>query len=314
MRRSLSHRSVLVTGGRGFVGRSLTAALRRRGVEPWTVARTPSREGGMRDIVIGEGRWDAALDRVLAEVTPDCVFHLAGRARGTAPELAAANVGLLQCLLDALARAGLRPRLVVAGSAAEYGAAIRDGEPARETAECAPRSAYGATKLAQTRAALAFAEATGAPTLVARIFNPIGPGMPPHLALQDFANQIWSMPRTGGTLRVGDIDVRRDMIDVEHVGACLAALADDPRACGIVNLCSGQAPPLRELVEMLIMGSGRTVEIAIDRSRLRPDEPRTIVGSLERLSDLGHAPPPTDFPAVIARISRAMDTIAALTP
>jgi GDP-4-dehydro-6-deoxy-D-mannose reductase len=63
--------------------------------------------------------------------------------------------------------------------------------------------------------------------LVARIFNALGPNMPIHLAIGDFACQIAAMPRSRGTLRVGNIDVRRDMIDVEHIGTLLWQLAKD---------------------------------------------------------------------------------------
>ena len=120
---------------------------------------------------LGLGR----LGSIIEHVRPDCIFHLAGRARGTPAELTHANVGLMQSLLRALRRTKLRPRLIVAGSAAEYGAAIRDGEPIRETAICAPLSAYGASKHAQTRAALAYADATGTSVLVARDLQPSWP-------------------------------------------------------------------------------------------------------------------------------------------
>ena len=285
-------------------------ALERRGVDAWTISRRPSGDHrALKEIALEEGAWDSpALERVLEDVAPDCIVHLAGKSKAPPAELAAVNLGLIQRLLEALRGAGLRPRLVVAGSAAEYGAAIRDGEAVCETAACAPLSDYGATKLAQTRAVLAYAEATGTSALVARIFNPIGPGMPPHLAIADFARQIWSMPKSGGLLRVGDIDVRRDMMDVEHVAALLCDLAENEGACGVVNLCSGRAQRLRDLVEMLIEGSGRRIAIEIDPARLRGNEPRAIVGSVDRLAQqLGRPPPPTDFPAVIARVCRSMD-------
>jgi GDP-4-dehydro-6-deoxy-D-mannose reductase len=201
--------------------------------------------------------------------------------------------------------------LIIAGSAAEYGGAIRDGVPIRESAVCAPLSPYGASKQAQTRAALNYADATGTPVLLARIFNPLGPNMPTHLAIADFANQIACMPRERGTLHVGNIDVRRDMIDVEHVATLLCQLAANPDALGVVNVCSGQAPVLRELVEMLICGCGRKIDIEIDWSRVRGNEPRAIIGSTELLARLGCPPPRTDFPALIARICRSMKESAA---
>lgn len=299
-------RSALVTGGQGFIGRYLVNELRRHGVYVSTIGRKQSVDA--THIVLEEASWHSrALDRALEDAAPDCIFHLAGKARGTGAELADANLGLLQGLLRALRRTALRPQLVIAGSAAEYGAAIRDGEPIRETAICAPLSAYGASKQAQTRAALDYADTTGTSVLVARIFNPLGPSMPAHLAIGDFANQIASMPRDHGTLRVGNIDVRRDMIDVEHVATLLCQLAANPDARGVVNVCSGQAPLLRELVEMLIDGCGRKIDIEVDWARVRGNEPRAIIGSTDLLAKLGCPPPPTDFPAVIARVCRSME-------
>jgi GDP-4-dehydro-6-deoxy-D-mannose reductase len=306
-------RSAIVTGGQGFIGRHLVNALCRRGVEVSTIGRRQSYTTDATHTVLDDALWDSrALDRVFEDAAPDCIFHLAGSARGTPDELARANVELMHCILRALGRVGLRPRLVVAGSAAEYGSAIKDGEAICETAICAPLSAYGASKQAQTHAALAHAEATGTSVLVARIFNPLGPKMPTHLAIGDFANQIASMPRDRGTLRVGNIDVRRDMIDVEHVATLLCQLAENSDACGVVNLCSGQAPLLRELIEMMIEVCGRKVDIEVDWTRVRGNEPTAIVGSTILLEKLRCAPPPTDFPAVLARIYWAEEQSQAL--
>jgi GDP-4-dehydro-6-deoxy-D-mannose reductase len=307
-------RSALVTGGQGFIGRHLVNELCRRGVEVRTIGRRKSAEmTGASHIVLDDTLWDSrSLDHVLEDAAPDCIFHLAGSARGTPDELNRANVELLHCVLRALKRLDLRPRLVVAGSAAEYGSAIRDGEAICETAICAPLSAYGASKQAQTRAALAYAETTGTSVLVARIFNPLGPKMPRHLAIGDFANQIASMPPDRGTLRVGNIDVRRDMIDVNHLATLLYQLAENPDACGVVNLCSGQAPLLRELIEMMIDVCGRKVDVEVDWTRVRGNEPATIVGSTTLLEKLRCAPPSTDFPAVLARIYWAEEQSRAL--
>jgi GDP-4-dehydro-6-deoxy-D-mannose reductase len=307
-------RNALVTGGNGFVGRPLVAALRGRQIDVTTLGRSqPVDAADATHIVLPEASWGTfALDRILEDAAPDWIFHLAGKSRGAPAELACANVDLFNNLLQALTRTGLRPRLIVAGSAAEYGSAIRDDVPISEAADCAPLSPYGATKHAQTRAALNYADATGTSVLVARIFNPLGANMPTHLAIGDFANQISLMPRRGGTLRVGNIEVRRDMIDVEHLATLLCQLAENSNARGVVNLCSGQAPLLSELVEMLIAAFGRKVDIEVDWARVRGNEPRTIIGSTERLARLGCPPPLTNFPAVIARVCGSVNTSKAL--
>jgi len=299
-------RSAIVTGGQGFIGRYLVKALQRNGVNVKTLGRRKSAE--TTHFVLDKPSWDSpALDRVLVDTASDCIFHLAGATRGTSSELTHINVGLTQSLLRALRRTGLQPLLVVAGSAAEYGSAIIDGEPICETATCAPLSAYGVSKQAQTRDALAYADATGNPVLVARIFNPLGRGMPSHLAIGDFARQIASMPRSRGTLLVGNIDVRRDMIDVEHIAGLLWRLAENPNARGVVNVCSGQAPLLRDLVELLIARCGRKINIEVDVSRVRTNELHAVIGSTDLLTKLGCSPPSTDFPAVIARVWQGME-------
>ena len=297
--------SALITGGQGFIGGYLADELRRRGVRVTTIGRRPSRDPS--HVVLDDVAWtEPFLDKVLEDAMPDCIFHLAGQVHGSASELARVNTDLAQALLDALRRTGRRPRLIVAGSAAEYGASIKDGEPVRETLPCAPKSAYGMNKYAQTQAVLAFAEATGIQVTVARIFNVFGPNMPTHLAIGDFVSQIASMHEGRGTLNVGNINVRRDMIDVEDVARVLCDLAVHPDAGGVVNVCSGKAPLLRELVEMLIACSGRSVKIEVDWARIRGNEPQTIVGSIERLAKLGCASVTTDFAGVIGRICRSM--------
>lgn len=299
-------RTALVTGGQGFIGKHLVNTLRRRDIAVTTVGRRHA-EGS--HIVLAADSWSASsLRRLLEQVEPECVFHLAGAARGTRAALEHTNVDLTRALLQAVKDVGFPSLVVVAGSAAEYGTAVRDGVPVRETDPCRPVSDYGITKHEQTKLALAHAQASGLPILVVRIFNPIGPEMPAHLALGDFARQIASMPEHGGTLHVGNIDTRRDMIDVEHAAQMIYRLAETPAARGaVVNVCSGQAPPLRDLVEMLIALSGRKVSIVVDSARVRANEIQAIIGSVELLAKLGCPPPPTDFLAVLKRIWQAAE-------
>ena len=84
MKRFWAMRSAVVTGGQGFIGRHLVNALRQRGIKVTTLGRRPSVDTGR----VEEASWGTpALDRVFQNVAPDCIFHLAGRARGTPAEL-----------------------------------------------------------------------------------------------------------------------------------------------------------------------------------------------------------------------------------
>lgn len=194
------------------------------------------------------------------------------------------------------------------------GGGLTDGVPTPETAACAPLTPYGASKLAQTRAALAFAEAAGARVLVARVFNPIGPRMPSHLALGAFAHQVAALPPYRGILRTGDLEVARDFMDAGLVARALRLLAQNPDACGVVNVCSGQPTRLAQLVDMLIAASGKLVRLELDPARVRVGEMRSIFGDPGLLWRLAGRLAETDYPAVTARIWQHAETCAARCP
>jgi GDP-4-dehydro-6-deoxy-D-mannose reductase len=293
-------RRAIVTGADGFLGRHLVDVLERHGVVVTTLTRRSRPNASC--IAMGDAAWrPARLAEIVEAAEPDAIFHMVGGTVGSRAELEQSNLGVTKTLMQALRTIGARPLLVCCGSATEYGAAIVDGVPVSETNACAPVGPYGASKLAQTNAALEFSETTGTPVLVARIFNPIGPGMPPHLALGDFARQIAELPACG-TLQTGNVHVYRDFIDVEHMANSLWMLAINPMARGIVNLCSGEATQLIRLVERLIDLSGKNVAIQPVPARMRADELASVVGSTTLLARLGAAPPPTDHADVVARI------------
>ena len=300
-------RRAIVTGAYGFLGRHLVRNLREHGVHVTALSRHPGAEPSC--IAMGDAPWDSTrLARIIETAEPDAIFHLVGGAVGSEAKLQQLNVGVAMAIMQALRDAQVRPLFACCGSAAEYGANIVDRLPVPETITCAPISAYGATKLTQSNAALAFSESTGTRVLIARIFNPIGPAMPTHLAIGDFARQIAVMPHDQGVLQTGNIHVFRDFLDVEHVVMALSTLAQNPDAHGVVNVCSGQATELSKLVEILIEISGKNITIETTPARMRADERSVIVGSTARLAELGAAPPHTNYPELMARVWQDAET------
>jgi GDP-4-dehydro-6-deoxy-D-mannose reductase len=295
----------IVTGAEGFLGRYLVEELSQRDVLVTGLGRQPT--GDAAYFAMGDAPWCVArLARIIEAAEPDVIFHLVGGRVGSPAELEQLNVGVAAAVMQALRDVQARPLLVCIGSAAEYGAAIIDGVPVCEAVPCAPISAYGATKLMQTNAALAFAETTGTPVMIARIFNLIGAGMPPNLALGEFARQIAALPASGGLLQTGNIGVYRDFVEVNYVVSLLCILAQNPLARGVVNVCSGQATQLSKLVQILIDVAGKPVVIETVPSRVRPGELHSVVGSTARLASLGAAPPRTDYADAVARVWKAV--------
>ena len=293
--------TALVTGAGGFLGRHLRAQLATLGIPVVTLGRTvPADVEPRAGFTLADPSDGAAIRAVMEQVRPRLVFHLAGTpAPEPLTEAYRVNTLFGAHLLDAARRLEAPPRVLLAGSAAEYGPVAEEALPVAEDAPCRPVSAYGITKLAQTLHGLAAADA-GLPVVIARLFNIVGAGMPAHLALGAFAQQIAAMPAEGGALRSGPLERERDFVEARPSAAVLVALLQDHRAAGrVVNVCSGQPTSLATLTRALVAASGKPVTLREEAMRIGNSDMIRHWGSSTLLQSLGHELAPAD-PAVVA--------------
>jgi len=297
---------VLVTGASGFVGRAVLDELQARGLEAVAISRTA------RPVVVGEtarlladASNAAEVRELLLSVEPQVVLHLAGVSTAASyGDLYEANVVFAANLLDAALGMPHKPRVLLAGSAAEYGPVSAALQPVREDFACRPNTAYGASKLAQTSHAFV-AASRGLSVVVARLFNPIGPGMPKSLALGSFAHQIAAMGTRGGILATGDLDVVRDFMDIRIAAKLLVDLAlTNGASAEVVNICTGDGQRLLDLTRRMIAISGVPVELQHDESRRGNSDVRAFVGDPSRLKALGLHAQAADIDAVLEGILR----------
>ena len=293
---------ILLTGSTGFLGRYILASPVAVGTD--IVCATRGNKGqSEKDLLLGPGPWGRAeFEHALAVSKPDVVLHCAGATHcGDPRKLFEANTLLASALLSALSAMGNPPRLIFVGSAAEYGFVSADAMPVRENHPCQPRSDYGIAKYAQTLLGLAAAE-RGLPVMIARLFNPVGVGMPPKLALPSFARRVAAASESDGIVRVGDIEASRDFIDVAEAARILLALTQANWRFPIVNLCSGKAFRLRSLLELFIAASDHRPQVKVDFALLRPGDMPLLVGDTERLVAMGLRPAEPDFEKLIPRL------------
>ena len=269
----------LVTGGSGFLGKHLLDRLRTRDVEVVSIGR--------RAIPETSARWcradlndPASLENALRAVRPDVVIHLAGKTPPAEFEaLDRANRQSTHILVRTLEAIARPVRLVVAGSAAELGSVPESDLPVDETYSPRPETEYGRTKLAASMAALA-AKSPVEP-IVARIFNPIGPGLPTNQALGRFAGLLAEGTRPL-TLNVGDLSPRRDFIDVRDAVDAIVALGFRGKS-GLYHVGAGRSRSVGEGLETLIRLSGREVRIEVDPTR--PSGPADSRADARKLRD-----------------------------
>lgn len=253
---------VWVTGGSGFLGRQIVAALRELGAQPVTGPRV--------DLLDPAARARAAPEA-------DILVHAAWITTPGRYPLAPENLDWIAATLDLASRfprAGGR-RVVLVGSCAEYDWSRPGRTPWREARQCRPASLYGASKLAAWAALEAFARHAGLSAANARVFIPVGPYEAPARLLPGLIRAA----RDGRGIDIGPAGTVRDFIDVRDAGAAVAHLALSNLE-GPVNICSGRATTLGELARLAV---GDAPAVRFGARGVRFGEPRWMVGDPERL-------------------------------
>lgn len=268
---------VLLTGAGGFLAGPLAERLAAR--KPFLASHRPRPDARAYDLTN-----PAAARALVRDASPSLIFHLAGRTRpGSWEEHWRAHVSASVNLLEALSSADRPARVVIVGSAAEYGAA-GGRRVVREDAALEPLSLYGAGKAAQSLAALTFNRGP-IEVVVARIFNVLGPGTPENLAPGAFARQIAEIEqgRQSPELKVGDLAARRDYVDVRDAADALVLLGRRGRGGQCYNVGTGRSTSMKAVLDGLLAASSARVIVTADPSRMRPSEVRDLAADARKL-------------------------------
>ncbi|MGW2256789.1 NAD-dependent epimerase/dehydratase family protein [Streptomyces sp. NPDC001780] len=284
---------VVVTGGAGFVGRHLVAALARAGTKVTVVDHAPLGQDvaalpGVRYVRADLRDYGETL---LALEGTDTVFHLAGNASGNLSvenprldfhlnALATSNVG------NAALELGV-PRLVFLSSAIVYGTPVHT--PIGESHPTGPFLPYGASKLAGEFALLSLHRTAGLPVVIGRSFVIYGPGEDPRRAGGEVSQFLrWQLNERPIPV-VGDIDRKtRDFVHVHDVCRALVALAVRGAEGEIYNIGSGTEVSMRALAVAVADVTGRPARLEADDRSLA--DSFALVADISKLSALGFAP------------------------
>jgi len=291
---------ILITGGSGFIGRFLAASAVARGHEvvatylaPSELESFPSAMPGVQwvSLNLDDG---AQVDRLIESTRPDAVFHLAAQAYASkaweAP-LATFETNVLGTirLYEALRRHRPREGVFLASSAAAYG--LVKHRPTNEEELLRPVNPYGVSKACQDMLSLQYHLNFDLRILRGRLFITTGPGKTGD-ALNDFAQRVARSERDGrpGTLRVGNLEVRRDISDVRDVVRAIWTVFDRGDPMQPVNIGAGQSFSVRMIAESLVKMAKVPLRLEPDPGLMRPTDEAEILSDISRLRSLGYAP------------------------
>jgi nucleoside-diphosphate-sugar epimerase len=279
---------VLVTGASGFIGRAAIRGLQARGYEvygTWSTTAPPAEAGDVawhQVNLLDPG----AVAQLMREVAPGHLLHLAWDLRPGAWSGAGRHLDWLSAsltLVERFVEAGGQ-RVVTVGTCAEYD--WSEGRCSEASTPLRPATLYGAAKLALGQVVAAYARQTGISAATGRVFFTYGPGEhPDRLAAAVIRALLEGRPAECSHGRQ-----QRDFLFVADVGDALAALLNST-VTGPVNIGSGLAVPVRELVELTGALMSKPDLIRLGARQAASEEAPLVVADVHRLhAEVGWTP------------------------
>lgn len=285
--------SVWVTGGAGFLGSHVAAALVTAG-QKVTVADDFS-TGFASNVPEGAAVLQAPLEsgavaEALGRERPAVIYHLAGDAlvaRSVADPRGDCERNLLAtlALLEAVRRESPESKVLFASTGAVYGA--RAERPFREEDPVRPASPYAVAKLAAERYCDVYAQTYGMRTCSLRLFSAYGPRQRKQV-VYDLIRKLRANPSEVELFGSGAEE--RDFSHVANiVDAFLLAAERAPFAGEVFNVAGDEIVTIRELAERIAAAMGVTPRLTFTRT-LRPGDSERWVADTARLRALGYVP------------------------
>jgi len=269
-----------ITGARGFVGPHLTRHLEASGDEVIGLDRHGPAPCDVTD--------PEAVHDALSRARPDAVYHLAalshvGESWQAPAQAFRVNAEGTLNVLRACSDLGVE-RVLVVGSAEEYGRVDPAQIPLTEDAPLRPVTPYGASKVAAGFCALQAFLGDGLGAIRVRPFGHTGPGQEPRFVVPALASRIAQAERDGDSeIAVGSLEAVRDLTDVRDMVRAYRLLVCHGEPGEVYNACSGQGVAVAEIAERLLALATHEIRLRVDPDLLRPVEVPRLVGDNRRL-------------------------------
>jgi GDP-4-dehydro-6-deoxy-D-mannose reductase len=289
---------VLITGITGMIGSHFARATRARGWKTYGLARdsAASRMAALQDenIIRSDILDKDALQDTIRKIKPDIVIHTAGQAfNGISWKIEnythlANGCGTLN-FLQACREHCPKAKILLACSSAEYGDVTEAECPLKEERLLRPITPYGVSKVMVETLGYQYYTNYKIKILLPRLFIHVGTGHPPSTAIQNFAMQLALIAKgkLEPVIHVGNLSTARDFIDVRDGVAGMMMMLDKELYGKPVNICTGKAHRISDILNILMEISGLTADIVEDSSLLRPSDEPLLLGDNSKLKSLG---------------------------
>ncbi len=274
----------LITGVAGFAGSHLSQYLVSQNIDvtgffhPQHPIQNIGALKGKINLVACNVLQKKDMEDKIEKIKPDYVFHLAAFSSPSQsfndPKKTLKNNIFGQInLLEALVKIKSKAKILIIGSADEYGEVSKEHLPIIEDTPLLPASPYGVSKVAQDLLGYQFYLNYNLHIVRVRPFNHIGPRQAPIFVVPSFASQIANLEKNGGRIiKVGNLASSRDFTDVrDMVKAYLLALEIGTKG-DVYNIGSGHPVKIGHILKIMLSLSSAKIKVQEDPKLVRPTE------------------------------------------
>jgi nucleoside-diphosphate-sugar epimerase len=237
--------NVLITGANGFSGSHLIELL----------SQDPTLQLFKTDFGHCDLTNYSEVERLIKEVRPSQIYHLAGSFTNDYAVDYSNNVVATKNILDALVHYKIKCRSLLIGSAAEYGMPLQN--PVSENSPLKPLSIYGLTKVFQTHLMQTYGSLYGLDLVMARTFNLFGKGLSKRLFVGHLYDQIEQYKQGKiGKIVLGDLGAERDYIDVTQALLYYRTIMNKGVSSQIYNVASGKPTKIADILAAVLKEQG----------------------------------------------------------
>lgn len=243
---------VLVLGANGFIGKNVADTLTARHK---VYRATREKKLSQPNSVYIDLLQPDTIKQALNQIKPDAIVNCAGiidASRDTSLNVTFTK-NLLQSVIDSDCSI---KRIIISGSAGEYGLVEAKNIPVKETTPLNASSGYGLAKLQEEQIALKYSKEQKLPVTVVRIFNPIGPGMSKRFFASRLVEQVKEFKdKKTKIIEVNRLDSKRDYFSVKDIAEVIDILIEHKPKHFIYNIGSGTSTSCSELMNFIFSAS-----------------------------------------------------------
>lgn len=301
-------KKALITGITGFAGSHLAELLLAEGVSVHGIQRWRSKSDNIDKIKEKIDFHEAdlldahSLYKVVDEVRPDYIFHLAAQSYvqsswSSPSNTLEVNIIGTDHLFEAVRKSGLDIPIQIAGSSEEYGKVLSDELPIRETNPLRPLSPYAVSKLAMDYLGYQYHESYNMRIIRTRGFNHTGPRRGEVFAESTFAKQIAEIEKgkKDPVVSVGNLDAIRDYTDVRDMVRAYFLAVQKCEPGEAYNIATGKGWKIADVLNLLLSMSKVKIEVRPDPERMRPSDVEVLVGDASKFQKLTGWKPEVPF-------------------